>query len=110
MPPHPAIFVRKEIFESIGKFRTDFKIAADFEWMIRAVLIHRLNWRVINLTCVLMRLGGASTSGPRSWIVSTREMHDALSLNGIKSYYLMLLARLPVKLIVQKIQLGIANR
>lgn len=31
----PAMFVRREVFERVGIFNTDYKIAADFEWMLR---------------------------------------------------------------------------
>ena len=35
MPPHPTLFVRKEIFEKYGLYRTDMKIAADYEMILR---------------------------------------------------------------------------
>lgn len=31
----PAMFVRREVFERFGRFSTRYKIAADFEWMLR---------------------------------------------------------------------------
>jgi len=35
MPPHPTFFVRKEIYEKYGYFNTDFRIAGDYELMLR---------------------------------------------------------------------------
>ena len=32
---HPATFVRKEIFDRFGGFDTRYKIAADYEWLLR---------------------------------------------------------------------------
>ncbi len=32
---HPATFVRRELFDRFGKFDTRYKIAADYEWMLR---------------------------------------------------------------------------
>lgn len=32
---HPATFVRRELFERFGCFDTQYKIAADYEWMLR---------------------------------------------------------------------------
>lgn len=32
---HPATFARREVFERFGGFHTGYKIAADFEWMLR---------------------------------------------------------------------------
>lgn len=31
----PAMFVRREVFDRFGGFQTQYKIAADFEWMLR---------------------------------------------------------------------------
>ncbi|RMH11620.1 MAG: glycosyltransferase, partial [Gammaproteobacteria bacterium] len=35
MPAHPTTYVRKEFFERIGGFSLNYKIAADYEWMVR---------------------------------------------------------------------------
>ena len=40
VPPHPAFFCRKNIYEKYGFFRKDFKIAADFELMLRFIEKH----------------------------------------------------------------------
>ena len=36
MPAHPALFVRREVFQQVGAFRTDYRIAGDFEFVARA--------------------------------------------------------------------------
>lgn len=36
MPAHPALFVRREVFERVGPYRTDYRISGDFEWIARA--------------------------------------------------------------------------
>ncbi len=33
MPAHPALFMRREIFQRVGHFRTDYRIAGDFEFI-----------------------------------------------------------------------------
>ena len=38
MPPHPAFFVRKEVYEKVGLFNTQLKSAADYEMMLRILL------------------------------------------------------------------------
>ena len=35
-PPHPSLFVKKSVYDSCGLFDTNLKIAADFEFMLRA--------------------------------------------------------------------------
>jgi GT2 family glycosyltransferase len=56
MPAHPALFLRRRVYESYGLFRTDYRIAGDFEYCARifhsntsiAVFLKRLygcaNW------------------------------------------------------------------
>jgi len=43
MPPHPTFFVKKHIYEKYGLFNTDFKIAADYELMLRFLYRHKIN-------------------------------------------------------------------
>ncbi|WP_407931245.1 glycosyltransferase family 2 protein, partial [Ignavibacterium album] len=42
MPPHPTLFVRKEVFEKYGLYRTDMKIAADYEMILRLFWKHKI--------------------------------------------------------------------
>ena len=44
MPAHPAMFVRRAVYDRIGHFRTDYRIAADFEWIARAFHGGRLKY------------------------------------------------------------------
>ena len=34
MPPHPTLFLRKEVYEN-GHFDTSYKISADYEFILR---------------------------------------------------------------------------
>ena len=38
MPPHPAVFVKKKIFEIIGNYNTDYKISSDYDFLIKALI------------------------------------------------------------------------
>lgn len=42
MPPHPTFFVRKEIYGKFGAFNLNFKIAADYELMLRFLERHKV--------------------------------------------------------------------
>lgn len=101
MPPHPAIFIRKTAYESAGLYKLGYKIAADFDLLVRLLLINRAKYQVTGACWVRMRTGGASTAGWKSNLVSTREMLRSLRENGIFSCLPMLLIRLPVKYIKQ---------
>lgn len=101
MPPHPAIFVRKSAYERVGLYKLGYKIAADFDFVTRLLLVDKAKYMVSNKTWVRMRIGGASTNGLKSNFVSTQEMKRSLRENGVYSNTLILLMRLPFKLLSQ---------
>ena len=100
MPPHPAVFVRKEAYDQAGLYKPGYKIAADFDLLAR-LLVGGAKYQAVHKTWVRMRTGGASTSGLKSMITITREMKRSLQENGLYSNSLMLMLRLPFKLLTQ---------
>ncbi|EKO36255.1 glycosyltransferase-like protein, family 2 [SAR86 cluster bacterium SAR86E] len=99
MPAHPAVFIRREVYEAIGHFNTDFQIAADYDFLCRLVQYKGLNSFYIPSVLVRMQLGGASTAGIRNTILLNKEVHKALKMNDIYSNYFMLLSKYPSKLL-----------
>jgi glycosyltransferase involved in cell wall biosynthesis len=57
--PHPTVFTNRNYFDNYGNFDVSFKIAMDFDWMIRGILKER----VINMHAVITKVlaGGVST-------------------------------------------------
>ena len=35
MPGHPTLYLRKEVYDTYGMYKTDYRISADYEYMIR---------------------------------------------------------------------------
>lgn len=101
MPPHPAVFVRKSAYERIGLYKLGYKIAADFDFLVRLLLIGGAKYRVSGAHWVRMRTGGASTAGWRSNLISTQEMLRSLRENDVFSCTPLLLLRLPIKFLRQ---------
>jgi glycosyltransferase involved in cell wall biosynthesis len=66
MPAHPSFYCKREVYNKYGLFNTSFKIAADFELLLRFIFVNRIKTRYIPLDFVTMRIGGASTSGLNS--------------------------------------------
>lgn len=60
MTPHPATYIRRELFERYGGFRHDLSIAADYELMLRFFFEHRARVQYLRLPLVRMVHGGAS--------------------------------------------------
>ena len=99
MPAHPAAFIKRSTYEKVGNYKLGYKIGADFEWFVRAVVISNLPYVKLNMTLVRMREGGVSTSGLKSYWVSSKEQLRALRENGVYSNILFVLVRLPIKFI-----------
>lgn len=98
MPAHPTVFVKRAIYDAVGKFATDYQIAADYEMLIRILAVHKASYSYLPRPVVRMRTGGASTAGlSRNWILNT-EIVRACKDNGIYSNMLMLLLKIPAKL------------
>lgn len=66
--PHPGLFIRRDMLERIGPFDTSFRIAADYDMMLRLVKQDRVRLHYLQMTVVQMAIGGLSTSGLQaSW-------------------------------------------
>lgn len=97
-PAHPTLYVKKEIYEKIGLFSLDYKIAADYELMLRIFEIYRPRVSFINETFIKMRVGGVSTQGIKSKITIIKECSKAWKKNHLKKPILFDFIRLFRKL------------
>ena len=85
MPAHPTFFVKRECYEKYGSFKTDYKIAADYELLVRFLAIHNINYSYIPKVLVKMRKGGTSTKNLKSNWILNKEIVRACAENGIKT-------------------------
>ena len=85
MPAHPTFFVRRKYYDTIGVFKTDYRIASDYELLIRFLYVHKLRYKYLPLTMVTMRKGGVSSSGLKSNVILNNEILRACRENGIKT-------------------------
>ncbi|NDW11793.1 glycosyltransferase [Bacteroides sp. 214] len=83
MPAHPTFFTYRRYFEEFGYYKTDYKIAADYELLIRFLYIHKLKYKYLPLDFMKMRTGGASTASIKSNITLNKEIVRACKENGI---------------------------
>jgi hypothetical protein len=93
MPPHPSIFFKKSLFEKYGYYALDFKIAADYELIIRYFLKNKISWKYSGITTTAMLVGGLSSSGISSYNKVTDEIGIGLERNGIAYSKLKVLLR-----------------
>lgn len=83
MPPHPTLFLRRRVFESHGLFDTSFKIAADYDAILRYFGAGDVRPAYIPEVLVKMRVGGASNRSFKAIVEKSREDYRALSRNGV---------------------------
>ncbi|MFV0267752.1 MAG: glycosyltransferase family 2 protein [Draconibacterium sp.] len=93
MPPHPALFLRREVYEKYGLFDPSFRIAGDYDFMLRIMLDPRTNLKKLPLTIVKMRKGGASTRNGQAILQKMKEDIVALKKNGIAAPFWALMGK-----------------
>jgi glycosyltransferase involved in cell wall biosynthesis len=97
MPPHPSIFCRRALFEKLGYYRTDYRIAADHELMVRFLWKAGIRTAYLPEAIVTMRTGGMSTRSAGARWTACRENVRACRENGIYANLPMQLAKYAVK-------------
>lgn len=85
MPAHPTFFVKRKYYEKYGRFKTNYKIAADYELLVRFLAIHNITYSYIPKVLIKMRTGGASTKNLKSNWILNREIVRACRENGIRT-------------------------
>lgn len=93
VPAHPASFIRRTVYDRFGSFKTDFRIAGDFEFYARAFGRGALTYAYVPEVMAHMLIGGASTAGIASRVRGSREMMRACRDNGISTNWLKLSIR-----------------
>ncbi len=97
MPPHPALYLHRSLYEKLGGFDETFRIAADYEFIMRVFTQPYLVWRYVPRTFVCMRFGGASNRSLGNILRKSREDYAAMARYGFGPSTLILknLRKLP---------------
>lgn len=83
-PPHPTLYLKKDVYDKIGLYSLDYKIAADYDLMIRVMKDSDIKLSYIKEVLVYMRGGGVSTNGINGYYKSFNESLQVLKENKIK--------------------------
>jgi glycosyltransferase involved in cell wall biosynthesis len=92
MPAHPSFFTYKKYFDEFGLYRTDYKIAADYELLLRFLYTHKLKYQYLPIDVMKMRIGGISTVSLSNYL-HNEENARACKENGIKTNLFLLSLR-----------------
>lgn len=66
MPPHPTFYVRRSVYERLGGFDTRYRIAADYDTVLRFLAVGKIRASYIPEVMVRMRTGGVSNRSLRT--------------------------------------------
>lgn len=83
MPPHPTLYVRRNVMEAVGSFDTSFRIAADYDFILRLFSRPGRIFVYLPRVLVLMRTGGASNRSLRALFRKSREDLRAMRRHNI---------------------------
>ncbi len=106
MPAHPASFIKKSAYDCVGNYKLGYKIGADFDLFVRMLVVNKKPYTKLDQTLVRMRIGGVSTSGFKSYWISTSEMLRSLKENKIYSNIIFVLMRLPIKFFQKNVKIS----
>ncbi len=98
VPAHPSFFIRTSALNEVGEYRTDMRIAADYEFMFRALHVQQLSFSYMRKTLVRMRTGGESNNSLRNIKQGNQEIYRAWKIHNQRVPLLLPLYRLYRKL------------
>lgn len=99
MPAHPSFYVKQEYYARWGGYALDYKIAADFDLLIRFLYLHKIKSKYIKKDIVTMRVGGISTRNLKSRILINKEIIKACRKYGIYTNWLWISLRYIYKIV-----------
>jgi glycosyltransferase involved in cell wall biosynthesis len=93
LPAHPTFYVKREIYQKYGYFDLEYKLAADFELMLRFVEKYKIELLYLPKYLVKMRYGGATSGSLKNIYLQNVECVRAFKKNGVKSSPLYIVYR-----------------
>lgn len=97
IPGHPTFYVKKNIYDKVGGFNLTFKLAADYELMLKILSIKNLKIKYFNSYQVVMRLGGMTSKNIANRIKQNIEILHAWKVNDLNPGIFFFLRRLIIK-------------
>ena len=87
-PPHPTLYLKRKVYDDIGYFNINYRIAADLDIMMR-IIKRNYKFYYIKDYLVKMRSGGASTNGLKGYLKNLKEANVVLKNNDVKFYHII---------------------
>lgn len=97
MPAHTTLYLRSAVYKRMGLFKTNYAIAADFDFTCRVFLQPDLRICYVPKVLVKMQTGGTSTSGLKATLRLNQEVLRACRENGLQTNWLKIVSKYPAK-------------
>ena len=76
--PHQATFIKRDLFERVGRYDISYKVSADWVFWIKAIVENQCTVRLINKSISYMEEGGISSNMSKCYADMSRYMEECL--------------------------------
>jgi glycosyltransferase involved in cell wall biosynthesis len=91
--PHQATFIKRQLFEKIGLYSTEFKIVSDWEWFIKCFNCINIKYVYINNFITIFDSSGLSLSSKNQKFIGNerflalKKLYSGYSLQFLQDYF-----------------------
>ena len=86
MPPHPTLFLSRNVYEKHGLFDISYLISADYDFILRVFSDSELKFGYYPFVVSKMRIGGVSNKSPKNIIKKSKEDLRAIRNNNTGNF------------------------
>ena len=94
LPGHPTMYLKRHVYETYGVYDTKYRIASDYEFMVRCLKDGNVHLSYIPEVLIRMPYGGTSNRSMGAYWRSTKESYKALKENGVRPAGWIILLRI----------------
>lgn len=109
MPAHQTLYLKKDVYDKYGEYKTDYKIAADYEFIVRILKGGSVRLSYIPDVLVHMFYGGTSSGGLSNYILSFKESYRALRENAVPGAF-WICSKRTVKVLLQFVKAALSKK
>lgn len=100
MPPHPTLFIKKEIYNQYGIYRLDFGTAADYELILRLLYRFKIKTFYVNKIFTKMLTGGISNKNIFNHVSGNKNDFKAMKMHKLSAPFIAIVLK-PLQKFIQ---------
>jgi glycosyltransferase len=94
MPPHPTVFIRRNVFNIVGFYDNSYSISADYDFLLRVFSSEKFKVFYLPNVLVQMRMGGKSNNTLSNLILKSYEDYRVIRVNKVGGFLTLMLKNL----------------